>query len=80
MQRNISGLERLLRLFLGLGICAAVLFSGHKNLADSVLLLAGFFLVLNGLTARCYLWRWLGINSLRKSGSCAIEPSARSKS
>ena len=80
MQRNISGLERLLRLCLGLGICTAVLFSGHKNLANSVLLLAGFLLVLNGLTARCYLWRWLGINSFRKSGSCAIEPSARSKS
>ena len=79
MQRNISGLERVLRLFVGLGICTAVLLSGHKNLADSVLLLVGLFLVLNGLTARCYLWRWLGINSLRKSSSCAIESSTRSK-
>ncbi len=79
MQRNISGLERVLRLLLGLGICAAVLLLGQKNVADSVLLLMGFFLVLNALTARCYLWRWLGINSLRKSGSCAIDTSSRSK-
>lgn len=79
MQRNISGLERVLRLLLGLGICTAVLLLGQKNVADSVLLLMGFFLVLNALTARCYLWRWLGINSLRKSGSCAIDSSSRSK-
>ena len=79
MQRNISGLERVLRLCLGLGICAAVLMLGHTNLADSALLLVGLFLVLNGLTARCYLWRWLGINSFRRAGGCSISPNDRSE-
>jgi hypothetical protein len=50
---------------------------GQGTLADSVLLLLGFFLVLNGLTARCYLWRWLGISSLRKSGGCALNTQDR---
>ena len=77
MQRNISGVERVLRLCLGLGICTAVLVLGNTNLADSVLLLIGFFLVLNGLTARCYLWRWLGINSFRRSGGCSLNTSDR---
>ena len=79
MQRNISGVERVLRLGLGLGICTAVLVLGHGNLADSVLLLVGLFLVLNGLTARCYLWRWLGINSFRRSSGCALNTHNRSK-
>ena len=43
MQRNISGVERVLRLCLGLGICTAVLLLGQGTLADSVLLLLGFF-------------------------------------
>ncbi len=79
MQRNISGLERVLRLCLGLGICAAVLVLGHANLGDSALLLVGFFLVLNGFTGRCYLWRWLGINSFRRSGACSISSDDRSE-
>ena len=79
MQRNISGVERVLRLCLGLGICTAVLLLGQGTLADSVLLLLGFFLVLNGLTARCYLWRWLGISILRKSGGCALNTQDRSE-
>ena len=79
MQRNISGVERVLRLCLGLGICTAVLLLGQGTLADSVLLLLGLFLVLNGLTRRCYLWRWLGINSLSKSGGCALNSHNRSK-
>lgn len=79
MQRNISGLERVLRLCLGLGICTAVLVLGHTNVADGALLLVGFFLVLNGLTARCYLWRWLGINSFRRTGGCPIGSDERSE-
>jgi hypothetical protein len=79
MQRNISGLERVLRLCLGLGICTAVLVLGHTNVADGALLLVGFFLVLNGLTARCYLWRWLGINSFRWAGGCPIGSDERSE-
>jgi hypothetical protein len=79
MQRNISGLERVLRLCLGLGICTAVLVLGHTNVADGALLLVGFFLVLNGLTARCYLWRWLGINGFRRAGGCPIGSDERSE-
>jgi hypothetical protein len=79
MQRNISGLERVLRLCLGLGICTAVLVLGHTNVADGALLLVGFFLVLNGHTARCYLWRWLGINSFRRAGGCPIGSDERSE-
>jgi hypothetical protein len=43
------------------------------------LLLVGLFLVLNGLTARCYLWRWLGINSFRRAGGCPIGSDERSE-
>lgn len=72
MQRNVGTTERLLRLSLGLAICIAVLLLGNTNLADSILLVVGSFLILNGLTARCYLWHWLGINSTDNAPACGI--------
>ncbi len=72
MKRNIGKWERALRLALGVGICSSVMLVGNSNLADSVLLVVGTFLILNGLTARCYLWRWLGINSNRDAPVCGL--------
>jgi len=72
MQRNIGKTERILRLLLGVFICVSVLLMGNTNLADSILLVIGTFLILNGLTARCYLWRWLGVNSHRDSQTCGL--------
>ena len=53
MQRNIGKTERILRLFLGVVICVSVILMGNTNLADSILLVIGTFLILNGVTARC---------------------------
>ena len=72
MQRNIGKTERILRLGLGLVICVSVILVGSTNLADSILLVIGTFLILNGVTARCYLWQWLGINSHRDSQTCGL--------
>ena len=72
MQRNIGKIERILRLLLGVVICVSVILMGNSNLADSILLVIGTFLILNGVTARCYLWRWLGINSHRDSQTCGL--------
>jgi len=33
------------------------------------------FLLLNGLTARCYLWQWLGVNTA--GGNCDLKTSSR---
>jgi hypothetical protein len=72
MQRNIGKIERILRLCLGLVICTSVVLQGSINLADTLLMVVGSFLILNGLTARCYLWRWLGISSSSRAETCGL--------
>ncbi|MEK9928689.1 MAG: YgaP-like transmembrane domain [Halieaceae bacterium] len=67
MKANLGKIEQSIRLCLGTIGVAAVLASDEFGMVEGVALLLSVFLLLNGLTARCYLWAWLGLNS-NKSG------------
>ena len=71
MKKNVGPIERAVRLVLG-GIAIAVVASQpHFGLSETIVGLAGVFLILNALTARCYLWRWLGIDT--NQANCDLE-------
>ncbi len=65
MKQNLGVLERLIRPLLGIIAIAVVLEQPQFGLSEGIVLLLAIFLILNGITARCYLWRWLGINTAR---------------
>ena len=75
MKANLGKVEQGIRLCLGAIGVAAVLASDEFGMVEGVALLLSVFLLLNGLTARCYLWAWLGLNS-NKSG-CDLDQSGR---
>ena len=63
MKPNLSLFERTLRLLLGLVLATVALSQPDIGVAETLVLIAASCLVLNGLLARCYLWKWLGINT-----------------
>ena len=63
MKPNLSAFERIIRPLLGLVMASVALAQPEIGLAEIVLLICALFLVLNGILARCYLWKWLGINT-----------------
>lgn len=63
MKPNISPFERVFRTLLGLLLALIALSQPELGLLEILVLIASAFLILNGLYARCYLWRWLGINT-----------------
>lgn len=75
MKANLGKLEQGVRLCLGAIGVVAVLRSDAFGAIEGVALLLSVFLLLNGLTARCYLWQWLGVNTA--GGSCDLKTSSR---
>jgi hypothetical protein len=73
VRANLGKLEQGVRLCLGAIGVVAVLRSDEFGSIEGVALLLSVFLILNGLTARCYLWAWLGLNSRR--AVCSIDES-----
>jgi len=73
MKANLGKVEQGIRLCLGAIGVAAVLGSDEFGMVEGIALLLSVFLLLNGLTARCYLWAWLGLTS-KKSG-CNLDHS-----
>jgi hypothetical protein len=67
MKKNLSSLERVFRLFLGITALGVVYSQPSFGLSETVVAVLGVFLVLNALAARCYLWRWLGINTASRT-------------
>ena len=65
MKPNLSLFERMVRPLLGLVIAAVALSRPELGISEWVLLVIALFLVLNGVLARCYLWKWLGLNTAR---------------
>ena len=75
MKANLGKIEQSIRLCLGIIGVAAVLGSDEFGLVEGVAFLLSLFLLLNGLTARCYLWAWLGLNS--NKSDCDLDQSGR---
>lgn len=65
MKPNLSLFERIVRPLLGLVLASIALTQPDIGLLELIVLVFSVFLILNGLLARCYLWRWLGINTAR---------------
>lgn len=72
MRKNLGTTERVLRLLLGAIAIGVVLSQPQFGVSEGLVAIAGLFLVLNALAARCYLWRWLGIDT-RKQKQCGLE-------
>lgn len=75
MKANLGKLEQGVRLCLGAIGVVAVLRSDAFSAIEGVALLLSVFLLLNGLTGRCYLWQWLGVNTA--GASCDLKTSSR---
>jgi hypothetical protein len=63
MKPNLSLFERILRPLLGLVLASIALTQPETGLLELIVLVFAVFLILNGVLARCYLWRWLGLNT-----------------
>ena len=72
IERNLGNIERVLRLLAG--VCLAIWtmvqpeFSGVEWLAAVI----STFLILNGVSGRCYLWHMLAIDSHRMGCSSGV--------
>ena len=63
MKPNLSLFERMVRPLLGCLLALIALSQPEFDLLEVIVLVLAFFLVLNGILARCYLWKWLGLNT-----------------
>ena len=63
IERNIGTPERIIRLILGAALVTWVLMSPAFGLLQGLALVAAFALLWNSIFARCYLWKWLGLNT-----------------
>jgi hypothetical protein len=63
MKPNLSLFERLLRTLLGCALAVIALTQPEIGLIEVIVLIVAAFLIINGLLARCYLWKWLGWNT-----------------
>jgi len=67
MQQNLGLFDRVVRLLLGLLMVTVIVSRNSYGWVELAVLLCAVMLILNGLLARCYLWKWLGINTRRNS-------------
>ncbi len=63
IEKNLGRVERALRLLVGLALFLFILLAELSGAYLLVLTTIAIFLLANAVTARCYLWRWLGLNS-----------------
>ena len=74
IKSNLGKIERGVRLALAIALTAWVAASDSFGVAQTVGLIAAFALLWNSIFARCYLWKWLGIDT-----GCRHECEADSK-
>ena len=65
MKPNLSLFERVVRPLLGCLLALIALSQPEFGLLEGIVLVIAAFLILNGILARCYLWKWLGLNTAR---------------
>ena len=63
IDRNIGKTERWVRLVLGIALIAWVILGHEFGITQVLALVAAFALLWNSIFGRCYLWKWLGLNS-----------------
>ena len=75
MKKNLSRFERVIRPLLGGMAIAIALSRPSPGISEAIVCVLGVFLILNGLTARCYLWKALGIDTAKDERCEFDEPS-----
>ena len=61
--RNLGLIERILRLALGVALLIWIAGAAAFGPAQAAAALAALALFWNSIFARCYLWKWLGLNT-----------------
>ena len=75
IEQNLGVLERIVRLMLGVALGAWTMTQPSFGLFESFALIIASFLILNAISARCYLWHALGLNSCDdETEGCRKEP------
>jgi hypothetical protein len=65
IKKNLGNAERVARLIVGLGLGYWTITHPNLTVFEWLLLLASFFLVLNSIFSRCYLWYILEIDTCK---------------
>ncbi|EED35882.1 hypothetical protein NOR51B_1829 [Luminiphilus syltensis NOR5-1B] len=63
MQQNLGTFERGVRLSAGILFITYSAIQETFGLIEGLSAFVGVLLILNGISGRCYLWRWLGLKS-----------------
>ncbi|MFK8050427.1 MAG: DUF2892 domain-containing protein [Halioglobus sp.] len=63
IERNLGNMERLLRLFFGMGFAAWAVAQPAMNGVEWFVIIVSVALILNGIFSRCYLWYILDLNT-----------------
>ncbi|GHD31505.1 YgaP family membrane protein [Halioglobus pacificus] len=71
IEQNLGNFERVLRLIISVLVGIWALNTPELGMGGWLLVLAGVFLLLNGIFGRCYLWYVLDINTCQDDhGNC----------
>ena len=65
IEKNLGNIERVIRLAFGIGLAILAFSQPQLSPVEIFTLVIALFLVLNGVFSRCFLWRALGINTLK---------------
>lgn len=70
-EKNIGNVERVIRVVFAVGLTIWILSQPSFSLTEAFVALTAFFLFLNGVFSRCYLWFVLEVNTTpRIPGHC----------
>ena len=72
MTCNVGGVERTIRIVVGVALLAVGAFAGLSPAAAAVAFVVGTIALVTGAVGFCPAWKLLGINS------CPIKPSGKS--
>jgi len=67
IERNLGNVERVIRLFMGLGMLVWAGTRPEFNGIEWFVVVVSTFLILNGIFSRCYLWYVLDLNTHQDS-------------
>lgn len=76
MKKNLGRFERIIRPLLGVLAIAVALSRPDFGISETIVCVLGAFLIANGLTARCYLWKALGIDTARDE-ACELDDATK---
>lgn len=63
IDRNIGGVERIIRFALAVLLIGSIFTSDRFGVVHGVGLLIAAALLWNSIFARCYLWKWVGVST-----------------